>query len=235
MTSVEMIPSKELSFEELHQIQRMFTSEGILGSISSKCIIRGGAALPPPGLDLVIAATVGGFFGAMGGDIWQKLKGLLPKIISYLRQRRCESFLDIALVLKRGEESLLFIEIPTEPEIDLGYALERLPRHLKRIKARRRWVRFDTNRGLWESSKGALPRGFPSSYRLRGMPTLSEVGTFTLSVDLISEWYGLSQNLVRHLARTGIIDGIKMGGKWFIKPASLESYVREKCKQLAPE
>lgn len=229
MKLVELIASREVTFDEVQQIRRMLASKGIPVETSAKFIPGITAPVEYGALDLVIAAMAGGFFGAIGTDFWQKLKAGISKIVTYLRKRpqfRSDIDPDVALIFGDGKENAIYVQIPAVDNAELDHALDKLATYLKKSKAKQQWVVYDKTRAQWKTNKSLPPRGFSAGYSLRDRYG-NEVQD-PISVRQASEWIGLSQSHVRYLLRTGSIDGIKSHGEWFIHTASLLPRVKSK-------
>jgi len=225
MKLIELIASRNVSPNEVEEIRRMFEVEGIPAAAPPKLIPGATAMIGYPALDVIVAAVAGGFLGAIGTDIWQKLKAGIFRTIAYLRGR--PQFLDhldpeVALIFGDGKETVIYVEIPNVGEDKLGQIWDTLAAYLKKSKAKQQWILYDKNRGQWETKKSLPPRGRPGAY------SLTDVVKGWMSVSQASEWTGLSQGYLRYLLRIGRIDGLKSHGRWLVDHRSLPYRLKSK-------
>ncbi len=59
---------------------------------------------------------------------------------------------------------------------------------------------------------------------------MSQLGGY-ITVKKAAETYGLTRRRWRQLCDNGVIEAVKLGGLWFLKPESCEEYLKRKTNQ----
>lgn len=149
MTTIELIPGREIPKQQVDEIQEIFSSEGIPIRVSDSVYIRKALEEMPPILIFAIGALAGGFLGAVGRDLWEALKRGLNKAIQLLEKKWGRNP-QVELRIDQ-EDSRIIINLPTEAEDLLEEAMSKLPVYLDERPKGSAWIGFNEDSHQWES------------------------------------------------------------------------------------
>ncbi len=132
---IEIITHREATQKELSDLKNIARFSGIESfTVENKIIRKMGADLPPEVLILiwVSGCIVGGFFGAIGQDLWKSLKRFISKTFDYYKDEEEPEYKpNILLEIRVESELSVRIIFPTRNFEELRKGLAKLDEYLK--------------------------------------------------------------------------------------------------------